>query len=154
MTKLSHPLFAVAALSLLAAACGSPTAAAAAPKASPSAGCFTPGPRPSGSPGGQFGQFQRPAVSGTITSLTAGSMTVHDQRTNSDVQVGFDASVQVRQGQQPGQVSDLKVGDSVSVQGQQSGTAVQATVISVRPAGAGPSPGARRGRPCPAPTAA
>lgn len=135
----------LAALALL-AGCGLPgsgSSSSAPAAATPTPGCFSPGQRPAG------GQFQPPAVAGTVTQAGAGTLTVHNPRTNSDVRVTYDQSVTVRSGPQTGSVSDLKTGALVAVQGQtQPDGSVHATAITIRPAGAtGGGPGQGRRRP-------
>lgn len=154
MPSVLSRLFALVALGLLALACGSSAATAAAKAPSPSPSCFAPGPRPSGAPG-RPGAFQRPVAAGPITTLGDGSLTVHDQRSGSDVKVTYDSSVLVRVNGRAATVADLKTGEMVSIVGQdQGGGVVKATQISVRPAAGGtPGPGPRRGCPTPRPAA-
>jgi hypothetical protein len=79
----------------------------------------------------------RRGASGTVTNLTANSLTVHDARCNTDVKVTFDQSVIVRK-TVVGQASDLQETETVTVTGtRQADGSIKANTISIVPAGAG-----------------
>jgi hypothetical protein len=95
--------------------------------------CPSPGASPTAAPSGAAA---RRGTSGTVTNLTASSLTVHDTRCNTDVKVTFDSSVIVRK-TVLGSSSDLQENQSVTVVGtRQADGSVKANSIVITPAGA------------------
>ena len=98
------------------------------------AACPSPGTAATPAPSGRVA---RRGTSGTVSNLTASSLTVHDARCGTDVKVTFDASVIVRKTAM-GQVSDLQESETVTVVGtRQADGSVKANSIQIIPAGAG-----------------
>lgn len=98
------------------------------------AACPSPGATPAAAPSGRVA---RRGTSGTVTNLTANSLTVHDARCNTDIKVTFDSSVIVRK-TALGQVSDLQETETVTVVGtRQADGSVKANSIQIVPAGSG-----------------
>ena len=98
---------------------------AACPNASPSASAAA------------SGATARRGATGTVTNLTANSLTIHDTRCNTDVKVTFDQSVIVRK-TVVGQASDLQENQNVTVTGtRQADGSIKANSINIVPAGSG-----------------
>ncbi len=77
----------------------------------------------------------RRGASGTVTNLASNSLTVHDARCNTDVNVMFDQSVIVRK-MVLGQASDLQENETVTVVGtRQVDGSLKANSITIVPAG-------------------
>jgi hypothetical protein len=99
------------------------------------AACPSPGATPAPSASGRA--IARRGTSGTVTNLTANSLTVHDARCNTDVNVSFDPSVIIRK-TALGQVSDLQENETVTVVGtREANGTVKANSIQIVPAGTG-----------------
>lgn len=97
---------------------------------------------PDGSPGqiggnGQARQWQRgPGVSGTITAVDGGKITVKtpDGQT---AQVGTSPETQFRKDRQPAALADFKVGDQIFVRGEPKDGVWQAQMVAARAGGPG-----------------
>ena len=94
------------------------------------AACPSPGATPAAS-----AAAARRGATGTVTNLTANSLTVHDTRCNTDVKITFDPSVIVRK-TVVGQASDLQETQTITVTGtRQADGSIKANSISIVPAG-------------------
>lgn len=104
-------------------------------------GGFAACPSTSASPSAsQAARANRRGASGTITNLTATSLTIHDTRCNTDVKVTFDSSLIVRK-TVLGQAVDLQENETVTVIGaRQADGSVKANSINIVPAGSGGGP--------------
>jgi hypothetical protein len=79
----------------------------------------------------------RRGTSGTVTNLTGNSLTVHDARCNTDVNVSFSSTVIIRK-TTLGQTSDLQENETVTVTGtRQADGSIKANSITIVPAGSG-----------------
>jgi hypothetical protein len=93
------------------------------------------------------------AISGPITAVGSGTLTIHDRTTNKDVKVAYSPTVRIVKSAQ-GTTTDLAPNTTVSVIGQAdaSGT-IQATAITIGNTGAAfGGAGGGRGRPSPSPS--
>jgi len=87
--------------------------------------------------GGQMEGRRRPGVMGTITAITANSITVKT-RDGETVTVSFNDQTQFTKDRQPAKLADFKVGDMIFVRGQSTGqNAWQAEMIGARTGGVG-----------------
>ena len=103
-------------------------------------GRFTACPATSGSPSASAapsGAALRRGATGTVTNLTATSLTVHDARCNTDVTVSFSSTVIIRK-TTLGTTSDLRENQTVAVTGtRQADGSIKANSITIVPAGSG-----------------
>ncbi len=96
---------------------------------------FTACPGTSASPSAASSAIARRGATGTITNLTGNSLTVHDARCNTDVNITFDQSVIVRK-TVLGQTSDLQESETVTVTGtRQADGSIKANSMNIVPAG-------------------
>lgn len=103
-------------------------------------GRFTACPTASGSASASAapsGAALRRGATGTVTNLTATSLTVHDARCNTDVTVNFTSTVIIRK-TTLGATSDLQENETVAVTGtRQADGSIKANSITIVPAGSG-----------------
>ena len=112
------------------------------------AACPTPGASPAAGARGAAVAI----ATGTITSLTASSITVHNAQCNTDTTVTFGANVTIRK-TVAGAVSDLQQNQNVTVTGQaQANGSVRATSITIGAAGPAGGTGGPGGRPSATPS--
>jgi hypothetical protein len=107
-------------------------------------GRFTACPTTSGSAAASpepSGATIRRGATGTVTNLTANSLTVHDARCNTDVTVDFTSTVIIRK-TTLGATSDLQENETVAVTGtRQADGSIKANSITIVPAGSGAGAG-------------
>jgi len=92
------------------------------------------------------------AISGPITAVGSGTLTIHDRTTDKDVKVAYTDTVRIVKSA-PGTTADLAPNTTISVVGQadSSGT-VQAAMITIGGAALAGGGGGGRGRPSPSPS--
>lgn len=110
--------------------------------ASSAAGAFGSSSGGSGGGGGRF-SGQRPTI-GSVTAISATSITVQDSRTGSSVTLSITNSTQITDNGQTVAASDIQTGDTVLVTASTSSSS-QASRILVNPSFGGGSSGASGG---------